>query len=107
MDDKVSSQLRNESRHRITKRFGRHSYPLLWMLIMAVTLMGLASMQTFQVRNLSENPDSIDNWRLASRPDFTWIFTIVVGCIVFTYGFVGFWFTERRRKLWRIYLHCI
>jgi hypothetical protein len=63
-------------------------------------------MQTFHVENISDKPASIDNWDFVGRPDLTWIYSVVIGVVVFMYGFAGFWLCERKRKLWRISLHC-
>jgi N6-adenosine-specific RNA methylase IME4 len=69
--------------------------------------MGFAVIQTFHVGNFSNDPESLDNWHFKSKPDLTWILTTAVGLSVFCYGFVGFWLCERKRKLWRINLHCM
>lgn len=69
--------------------------------------MGVALMQTFHVKNLSDLPNSIDNWHFDSFPDFPWIIVMAVGLIMFSYGFLGFWLCERKLKIWRINVHCI
>ena len=63
-------------------------------------------MQTFHVKNFSDQ-NSVDNWHFDSKPDITWAVNIAVGGVVFLYGFVGFWLCERKRKLWRINIHCM
>ncbi len=67
--------------------------------------MGLALMQTFHVKNFSDDQKSMDNWHFDSLPEIPWIINIVVGVVIFLYGFVGFWLCERKRKLWRINIH--
>jgi hypothetical protein len=64
-------------------------------------------MQTFHVRNFDDDPNSITNWHFFERPDVSWAYAVAVGGTLFGYGFVGFWLCERKRKLWRINLHCM
>jgi hypothetical protein len=64
-------------------------------------------MQTFHVRNYDVDPNSLTNWHFFERPDLTWAYAVTVGGTLFMYGFVGFWLSERKRKLWRINLHCM
>jgi len=64
-------------------------------------------MQTFHVKNFSDDQNSMDNWHFDSRPEIAWIVSTAVGVIIFLYGFVGFWLCERKRKLWRINIHCM
>jgi len=68
--------------------------------------MGLALMQNYHVVNFSEDPESMDNWKFASKPDMAWLLVMAIGLVVLIYGFVGIWIVERRRKIWRINLHC-
>ena len=64
-------------------------------------------MQTFHVKNFSDDQKSLDNWHFYSKPEPAWIASVVVGGTVFLYGFFGFWLCERKRKLWRINVHCM
>lgn len=62
-------------------------------------------MQTYQVVNFSDDPKSQNNWHFKESPDWPWITAIVIGTLVFLYGFWGIWLTERRRLVKRVALH--
>src|SRR5271170_4691031 len=82
-------------------------FPSYYKNLIAVFCYGLGWMQTFHVRNYDVDPNSLTNWHFFERPDLSWAYAVTVGGMIFTYGFVGFWLCERKRKMWRINVHCM
>lgn len=64
--------------------------------------LGIALMQTFH----SKQREPAEHAKFAFRLKPAWILSVVEGLIVFSYGFIGFWLCERKRRFWRINLHC-
>ena len=70
---------------------------------MIVSVLGIALLQTFRNKNLDEKPDRN---HFAFRPSISWVITLTEGLLVFSYGFLGFWLSDRKRYFWRINLSC-
>jgi hypothetical protein len=64
----------------------------------AVAFLGIGFMQNYYLKDpgLPSEHYTIE---------LTWLVTLMSGILGFTYGVIGFWFCERRRKFWRIGLH--
>ena len=60
--------------------------------------MGVAFLQTYYLVDQGKPTE-----HYTSRA--AWVFTLADGLAAFTYGFLGFWLCERKRRFWRIYLH--
>jgi hypothetical protein len=65
-----------------------------------VTFLGIGFMQTFDLEDAGLPTEHFE-YRVS------WIITIAQGLLAFTYGFVGTWLGERKRRFWRINLHRI
>jgi hypothetical protein len=65
-----------------------------------VAFLGIGFMQTYYLKDPGLPTEHY-------TVELTWLMTLTSGVLGFTYGFIGFWFCERRRKFWRIGLHRI
>jgi hypothetical protein len=63
-------------------------------------------MEYFAIENQGL-PNTFTDWHYATAPSLTWIITMGVGLLVTANGFLGFWLSERKRKISRVILHCI